>query len=543
MTPRRVLDVSNLSITFSRGRGRGREARTVVDSLDLTVNRGEIVALVGESGSGKSVTARALLGLAGSDARVTADRFRVDDSDRLRADERTWRRIRGAEVGLILQDALSSLDPLRPIGREIADALRIHQRFSRREAREQTLGLLARVGMPSPELMIDRRSGELSGGMRQRALIAAAIALDPPVLIADEPTTALDVGVQRRILGLLTAARNRGTGILLISHDLAVVSSIADRIIVLDAGRVVEAGHTRSVLSAPAHSVTRALIAAVPTDIPRGQPLMTSTRPPTESSTAQEADAAPNVALGALGLSRTFGTGRTATHAVDNVSFDLPKGRTLGLVGESGSGKSTVARLVLGLIAPDSGRVELDGEPWSELAERDRRPQRRHIGSVYQDALGSFDPRWNVERLLRDALGARSSAAAIAELLEQVRLPRDITSRHPHTLSGGQRQRIAIARALATRPGVIVCDEPVSALDATVQGRVLDLFDELQREHGLSLLFVSHDLGVVRHMSDTLAVMHHGRIVEAGETEQVFNDPQHEVTRALLDDAPRVHRA
>ncbi|KQQ95336.1 ABC transporter ATP-binding protein [Leifsonia sp. Leaf325] len=530
-----VLDVQGLEVSFGTGRAR----RAVVQGLDLRIEAGQCVAIVGESGSGKSVTARSLLGLAGSDAAVRADRLDVGGTGMLRAGEREWRRLRGVGVGLVLQDALVSLDPLRTIGREIGDALRLHRRMPPAAARARVLELLELVGMPDPAGAIDRRSGELSGGMRQRALIASAIALDPPLLIADEPTTALDVGVQARVLALLAEARDRGTGILLISHDLAVVSALADRIIVLDDGVVVEQGPTAEVITSPRHPTTRALVAAVPTEVPRGHPLTLVDR--TDAPVGSPVASAPReIVLECRALTKTFTTRGTGTLAVDDVSLSLERGRTLGLVGESGSGKTTVARLMLAIAAPDSGEVLLAGSAWSNLTERERRPLRPRIGAIYQDALGSFDPRWTVERILRDAVGPSATGTEVVELLEQVRLAPDVAARHPLTLSGGQRQRVSIARALAEAPEVLVCDEPVSALDTTVQARVLDLLDELQRERGLSLLFISHDLGVVRHMSDTVAVMRHGRIVEYGDAESVFTDPRHDYTRSLIADAPRL---
>ena len=531
-----VLDVRGLSVAFRAGDGR----REVVRGLDLAIRPGECVALVGESGSGKSVTARALLGLAGADAEVSAGRLDVGGIGMLRATGREWRRLRGVRAGLVLQDALVSLDPLRTIGREIGDALRLHRRMRPDQARARVLELLELVGMPHPGTAIDRRSGELSGGMRQRALIASAIALDPPLLIADEPTTALDVGVQARVLALLAEARDRGTGILLISHDLAVVSALADRILVLENGAVVEEGRTVEVITRPRHPTTAALIAAVPTEVPRGRPLVVGDRD--HRPVAQGFPTIPprDVVLAGVGLAKSFRTAGHVTEAVRDVSFGLERGSTLGLVGESGSGKTTLARLVLGIEHPDQGEVLLSGGAWSSLPERQRRPLRSRIGAIYQDAFGSFDPRWSVERILRDALGPNADARSVRELLDQVRLAPEIAGRHPLTLSGGQRQRVSIARALAPSPEILVCDEPVSALDATVQARVLDLLDELQRERGLSLLFISHDLGVVRHMSDSVCVMRHGRIVEAGATEQIFASPAHEYTRALIADAPRL---
>lgn len=548
-----VLDVAGLRVAF------GDEE--VVHGVSLRIMPGECVAVVGESGSGKSVTARSLLGLAGPGARTTSDRLAVLGRELGGAGERTWREVRGRGIGLILQDALVSLDPLRPIGREIEDPLRLHERMPPAERRARVLELLDRVGMPDPAFAAGRRSGELSGGLRQRALIASAVALDPPLVIADEPTTALDVTVQARVLDLLGELRSRGTGLLLISHDLAVVGRLADRILVMRGGRVVEEGPAEQVLRAPREAYTTALIAAVPTDRPRGErlgraaadagadeavPARTAHRRPVDSAAADAPPATrPLLRLGHV--TKTFPVPGGRFTAVDDVSLELRAGETLGLVGESGSGKTTVARLALALAEPDSGVIELDGAPWSHRPERERRPMRRRIGAVYQDALSSFDPRWTVRGILDDAVGTahpdagrREREQRIGLLLDQVGLAASVAPRRPLTLSGGQRQRVAIARALAAAPEVLVCDEPVSALDVTVQAQILDLLDDLQRQDGLALLFISHDLGVVRHMSDRVAVMRAGRIVETGGAEEVFGSPRHPYTAQLVADAPRL---
>ncbi|MFE6966365.1 dipeptide ABC transporter ATP-binding protein [Agromyces sp. NPDC057679] len=554
-----VLELEELRVAF------GREE--VVRGVSLAIAPGECVAIVGESGSGKSVTARSLLGMAGEGARVEAQTLRLAGRDLRDATEREWRGVRGRQAGLVLQDALVALDPLRPIGREIGDALRIHERMPRADRRTRTLEVLADVGMPDPAAAVRRRSGELSGGLRQRALIASALALDPPLVIADEPTTALDATVQARVLDLLGEVRGRGTALLLISHDLAVVARLADRVLVMRDGRVIEQGTVDEVLGAPREPYTRALIAAVPAEVPRGVALsrpeavattpglarVAESAPPTESS-AGSPGTAPLLAL--HGVAKTFpvrGGGRFT--AVDDVSLDVRRGETVGLVGESGSGKTTVARLALALTPPDRGVVTLDGEPWSALDERARRPRRARIGAIYQDALSSFDPRWTVGRILADAAGGGPTAEAgpghpsratvsrrVAELLDRVGLAGTVAGREPLTLSGGQRQRVAIARALAAAPEILVCDEPVSALDVTIQAQILDLLDELQRERGLAMLFISHDLGVVRHMADRVAVMQAGRLVEAGSAEQVFAAPGHPYTARLVADAPRLVR-
>jgi peptide/nickel transport system ATP-binding protein len=527
-----LLEVDGLSVSF--------DGTAVVRDLSFRVARGECVAIVGESGSGKSVTARSLLGLAGRGSLVTSSSLRLAGRDLRSATERDWRAVRGSQIGLVLQDALVSLDPLRPIGREIGDAVRLHSHLSAEDARTRVLSLLASVGMPDPERAIHQRSGELSGGLRQRALIASAIALDPPMLIADEPTTALDVTIQARILELLADVKSRGTGILLISHDLAVVSAIADRVLVMKDGRVVESGNTRELLAEPREEYTRRLIAAVPTDKPRHTLLVPGGA--SVPAVASAPDALAPAVLEARGLVKTFPSPAGRFRAVDDVSFCLRRGETLGLVGESGSGKTTVARLVLALATADDGDVLLDGGPFSELRERDRRPVRRRIGAIYQDSLSSFDPRLSVRRILADAsaLAPEADRSSVGELLDAVGLPAAVAGSLPLHLSGGQRQRVSIARALAARPEVIVCDEPVSALDVTIQAQVLDLLDRLQTDRGLSYLFISHDLGVIRHMSDRVAVMKDGRIVETGDAASVFEDPKHPYTERLVADAPRL---
>ncbi len=544
-----LLEVADLRVAFGD--------TEVVHGVSFAIAPGECVAIVGESGSGKSVTARALLGMAGRGSRAESSVLRIGGRELGGAGEHEWRRVRGRDVGLILQDALVSLDPLRPVGREIDDPLRIHERMSQPERRARVLELLASVGMPDPEFAARRRSGELSGGLRQRALIAAAIALDPPLLLADEPTTALDATVQARILALIGEIRSRGTGVLLISHDLAVVGQLADRILVMRAGEIIESGTAAEVLGAPREPYTRQLIAAVPSEVPRrarlartDSPLQAAGDRPHTPSPARAPSAVQEPPLLTIEhVSKTFAIPGGRFTAVEDVSLEVRRGETLGLVGESGSGKTTIARLALGLTTPDAGEVSLDGAPWSRLDERERRPRRRRIGAIYQDALSSFDPRWSVGRIIADAVGAAMPGEAprsdhgIAALLEQVGLQASVARRRPLTLSGGQRQRVAIARALAASPEILICDEPVSSLDVTIQAQILDLLDDLQRERGLALLFISHDLGVVRHMADRVAVMQAGRIVETGAADRVFADPEHPYTARLVADAPRLARA
>ncbi|TFC57294.1 ABC transporter ATP-binding protein [Cryobacterium sp. TMB1-7] len=566
--PAVALRVRNLRVGFGDA-----SAADVVRGVSFELPAGECLAIVGESGSGKSVTARSILGLAGTAARVSADELSLAGESVLGLSEAAWRRRRGRDVGLVLQDALASLDPLRPIIREIGDSLRLHTRLDQTERSRKVLEILAAAGLAQPELYAGRRSGELSGGQRQRALIAAALALDPPLLVADEPTTALDVTVQAQVLDLLEQVRGRGTAIVLISHDLAVVGRIADRIAVMHEGRIIETGTTAEVLQNPRHAETRRMLAAVPVDRPRGSRLAPATavrepvvaNPPARvperipvsvasRTPPVESVAEPVIALEAIGLSKSFrGPHGTMHHAVDEVSFRLPGGSTLGIVGESGSGKTTTARLALALTAADTGEVRLLGEAWSTLPERDRRARRPLVGAVYQDVLGSFDPRLSVREILRHAVaatagsstgggsaGRRATAARVSALLDDVGLAETLLDRRPTDLSGGQRQRVGIARALASSPRILICDEPVSALDVSVQAQVLDLLDELQRELSLSLLFISHDLGVIQHVSDHVAVMNDGRIVETGTAAEVFTRPAHPYTRALLAAVPRL---
>ncbi|MGW1845449.1 dipeptide ABC transporter ATP-binding protein [Streptomyces sp. NPDC001966] len=534
----RLLTLSDLEVSF-----RGRQGRTdAVRGVSLTVDAGECLAVVGESGSGKSVTARSLMGLAGPGAQVRAGRMSLHapDLDLLSVRGRQWRRIRGRRIGLVLQDALTSLDPLRTVGAEVAEALRNHRVVPRGELNDRAVSLLTDARIPEPALRARQFPHQLSGGLRQRALIATALAAAPPLLIADEPTTALDVTVQAEILTLLAARKEAGTGILLISHDLAVVARLADRIAVMRQGEIVEEGPAAHVLSDPSHPYTQRLLAAAGrTSAPRR-----STAEKTRGAEGAEESAQPVLEVG--GVEKSFRSPDGLRRpAVDGVSFRLHAGETLGIVGESGSGKTTTAHMVMGLLEPDAGEVQLLGRPWSALPERERRSLRRRIQLVQQDPLGSFDPRYTVGQIVGEALrahgrrGIHAHHDRLVELLGLVGLGPEMLERRPRQLSGGQRQRVAIARALAPEPEVIVCDEPVSALDVSVQEQILDLFHDLQQRLDVALLFISHDLGVVRRICDRVLVMRGGEVVESGAVADVFRAPSHPYTQALLTALPR----
>lgn len=565
-----LLRVDGLDVSFDRPDG---DRVGIVHDVSFTLRRGRCVALVGESGSGKSVTARSLVGLTGEGAAVSARTLSLDGESLLGRPDSWWRRVRGTRIGFVLQDALVSLDPLRTVGAEIEEVLRLHGVGTRRSRRDLAVELLDQVGVPEPAVRARQRPGELSGGLRQRALIASAIALGPEIVIADEPTTALDVTVQAQVLGVLESMVAEGTSVVLISHDLAVVARLADEVLVMQGGRIVESGPVDAILGSPQHPYTRQLIDAVPSEHTKGTRLSRDVAPARTAaalfrSTGLEArdrpDGTPGVddvagtvrpepptrLLDVRGVSKSYrGPDRVTRRVVDDVSLHLDRGETLGIVGESGSGKSTLARIALALVTPDSGDVLFRGGAWSRARAAEQRAVRRRIGVVYQDPLSSFDPRWRVGRILADAvrLGDPGNASRVrdrvVELLEMVGLGAQHIDAWPLTLSGGQRQRVAIARALATNPEVVVLDEAVSALDVSVQAQVLDLLADLQEQLGTAYLFISHDLGVIHHTSDRVLVMQGGRAVEQGTADAVFTTPQHPYTRRLLESLPRLEYA
>lgn len=531
---RPAVEIRNLSVTFP---GPKQSTIEAVNNVSFTLRPGKNLGIVGESGSGKSVTARALLGLTGGT--VTADTLNIMGTDARDLTDQQWRHIRGSQVAMILQDALNSLDPLRPIHREISDALPL----SRKARKEAAIAALTQVAMPNPTVQANQRSPQLSGGMRQRALIAQTMIANPAVVVADEATTALDTRLTRMVLDQLAELTNQGIALAVISHDLAQIAQVADDIIVMRNGEIVESGPVEQLLTDPGHAYTKQLLAAIPAGVPRFVRLTrseTAVMPVQHPKPLDTRSPADELALEVSGLSKTFGDHA----AVTNVSLTIPRGTTLGLVGESGSGKTTTARMILGLTAPDTGTVRILGEHFAPAKESSRRNLRDKLGAIYQDPLASFDPRYSVSQILTNALSRGESSRArqyrnrAIELLEMVELDSSVLSRNPRELSGGQRQRLAIARALAPKPDVLILDEPVSALDVSVQATVLDFLDRLQLATGTSYLFITHDLAVVEHMSGTIAVMTAGAIVETGPADQIIHRPQHPYSQELMAAAP-----
>ncbi|WP_035840686.1 ABC transporter ATP-binding protein [Kitasatospora azatica] len=537
----KLVEVTDLTVRFEGGSG----PVTAVDGLSFGLGAGESLGLVGESGSGKSTVAFTLLGLhRGSGAEVTGT-VRVDGTDVLAADQTELRALRGARAAMVFQDPLSALDPYWAIGEQIAEVHRVHTGSSRAASRRRAVEVLDRVGIPDAARRAGAHPHEFSGGMRQRALIAMALVCSPKLLIADEPTTALDVTVQAQILDLLHDLRTEhGMALLLVTHDLGVVAGNTDRVLVMRDGRAVERGPVAEILGTPRELYTRELLAAVPRlDGPRERPTG-----PTEDTLLSVHDLhrhypVPARQRAAPGRRALLG-GREKLRAVDGVSLDIRRGETLGVVGESGSGKTTLGRLLVRLTRPTSGRIRFEGTDLAQASERRLRPVRRDLQMVFQDPVASLNPRRTIGDSIADPLRVQGGSSGpqirreVGELLERVGLRPDWYHRYPHELSGGQRQRVGIARALAPRPKLLVCDEPVSALDVSTQAQVIRLLSDLQHEFGLTLVFIAHDLAVVRQVSDRVAVMRHGRIVELGTADEVYAAPEHPYTRRLLAAVP-----
>ncbi|MET4058874.1 peptide/nickel transport system ATP-binding protein [Arthrobacter sp. UYP6] len=570
--PAPLLEVSGLQVTAGN--------RPLVQNFSLSLARGERVGLIGESGSGKSVTAAALMGLLPQGLH-TYGSVRLDGiaHDLVGASDRQMSRIRGRRTGMVFQEPLSALNPLMRVGRQVAEALTQHGTVRGHAAALRSVELLASVRLPDPAEAARAYPHQLSGGQRQRVMLAMALANDPDLLICDEPTTALDVSVQRQMLELISdSVARRGSGLLFITHDLAVAASICDRILVMRGGVLVEQGPTAAVFGHPQHAYTRGLLAASDLEatdsagrlftvssaagyVPVGPSAETTLPPavvPAVVSAAPKpaparAEAEPLIRVS--GLNRTYRRGRSSLFrtpadvpALRDVSFEVTAGQRFGIVGESGSGKSTLLRILAGLDQPTSGSVKVAGNEVAGSREGQLLELRRQLQIVFQDPMGSLNPRMRVRDVVAEPLllpgepvGARHHAARVAEMLDAVGLPRDAADRFPHQFSGGQRQRIAIARALICEPRILVADEPVSALDVSVRAQVLNLLSDLVDKYRLTLVFVSHDLGVVKHLCDTVAVMHQGRIVESGPTGQVYAAPHHDYTKQLVASSLSLH--
>jgi peptide/nickel transport system ATP-binding protein len=544
-----ALELRNVSVTFQVG----GETVSATTDVSLAVYPGEILAVVGESGSGKSVSAMSVLDLLPRTA-VRVGSIDVGGKDVTGYDDGQLRRMRGRDVAMIFQEPMTALNPVFTIGWQIVEMLRLHTALSRPAARARAVELLRLVGLPDPETRVRYYPHQLSGGQRQRAMIAMAISCDPQVLIADEPTTALDVTVQAEILDLLRDLRHRlDSAIVLITHDMGVVADVADRVVVMKDGEIVEEAPVEELFADPRHPYTRRLLAAVPHlgRRPESGRLLevVESGEPTSPATSRPAEA-PDGPGSTLSLSDVVvdfpgGMGHSSFRAVDGVDLQMGRGEVIGLVGESGSGKSTLGRVVVGLQRVTAGTVVVAGQDITRASRRALQPLRRRVGMVFQDPASSLNPRYTIAESIGEPLrlhratGSRQALdVRVGELLESVELPASWCNRFPHELSGGQRQRVAIARALALDPELLVADEPTSALDVSVQATVLDLFLGLQERLGFSCLFISHDLAVVELLADRIAVMNKGKLVEQGTREQVLRDPQQAYTRLLLAAAP-----
>ncbi|MBZ9807855.1 dipeptide ABC transporter ATP-binding protein [Mesorhizobium sp. BR1-1-9] len=529
-----LLEIDNLSLAIGD--------TPILRSIELSIAPGEVMGLVGESGSGKSMTALSVMRLLPYAARASGH-VTFDGIDILAASEDQMCALRGDDIGMVFQEPMTALNPLKTIGEQVAEGIRWHAKASRAEAEERARKMLDRVGLPSAKFPLSRYPHELSGGQRQRVVIAMACALKPKLLIADEPTTALDVVLQAQILALLRdLVAESGMGLLLISHDLAVVTEMADRITILRHGEVMEAGDTARTLSEQLHPYTRQLALASMHVPARARPHgVTAARPLLEVE----------------GVTRDYPGRRTSLfrrapdiRAVDGVSLSMAPGQSVALVGRSGCGKSTLARMILALDRPSSGTIRFRGEPLTGKSEADLKPARRDMQVVFQDPYGSFDPRQKVEKLVAEPLhvldrkpGRAERREMVAQALHEVGLDQYDMEKYPHEFSGGQRQRLSIARAIITRPKLVVADEPVSALDVSIRAQILDLFAELNQKLGIAYLFITHDLTVARAITDEVLVMHDGQIVERGRTSEVLDHPQSEAAKALVAAAPDLHRA
>jgi peptide/nickel transport system ATP-binding protein len=538
-----VVDIRELAVSFATDAGTVDAVRDV--SLDVAA--GEVLAIVGESGSGKTVTARSILRLLPETALTRGGILLTSKDGSATHDVVTLTgarlgEVRGRDAAMVFQEPSTALNPVYPVGWQIAEGLRAHGKYSRKEAREKAIDVLRRVGIPDPEHRVDHYPHQFSGGQKQRIVIAQALVLDPGVIIADEPTTALDVTVQAEILDLLRRCRDEfGAAIVLITHNMGVVADLADRVAVMYQGRIVEQAGVRELFAAPQDPYTQQLLAAVPR-LGEGR-VRTQERAAARPVGWQEA--APVVSATDLRIVYPGRLRQPDFVAVDGVSLDIRPGEVLGLVGESGSGKTTIGRAIAGLTRVTEGSLRVLGTEMNGVKEKAFRPVRERIGFVFQDPASSFNPLLSIAEAVAEPLVVHkrfdSVAAArgkVDELLEQVQLPKAFGDRFPHELSGGQRQRASLARSLALEPELLIADEPTSALDVSVQARVLELFDELQRQHGFAALFISHDLAVVDLLADRIAVLYKGKLVEEGTGAEVLGAPQHPYTQRLLASLP-----
>lgn len=538
-----LLSIRDLKVAFRTQEG----LREVLHGVSFDVFPGETVAIVGESGSGKSTTATAIVNLLPGTGTVTGGSITLEGRELTTLSRTAIEKVRGRDIGFVPQDPMSNLNPVWSIGFQVKEAIRANGIAQGRQAvKARAVEVLQQAGLADAERRLHQFPHQFSGGMRQRALIGIGLAADPKLLIADEPTSALDVTVQRVILDhMASLTRDKGTSMLLITHDLGLAAERADKIIVMNGGNIVEAGPSRQILEDPQHPYTKRLVAAAPSVASQRIQAVVEDR---GIETLADLAALPP-AVRVAGLTKDYkirqgGFRSEAFRAVDDVSFEIPKGKTLALVGESGSGKSTVAKMVLKLEEPTAGTIEIDGEEISKLSNAQAFGLRRRMQPVFQDPYGSLDPLRNIGNTIAEPLqihgvGDRAShRARVEELLDQVALPRVLATRYPNELSGGQRQRVAIARALALKPDILVLDEAVSALDVLVQDQVLQLLAELQSELGLTYLFITHDLAVVRVSSDLVCVMEKGKIVEQGTVDEIFANPQQEYTDRLLQAIP-----
>jgi len=535
-----ILDIKNLEVTFATD---GGDVRAVND-VSLSVNAGEVLAIVGESGSGKSVTAKSILGLLPETA-TTRGVVMLGENNVIAVSREKLRAIRGTDVAMVFQEPSTALNPVYTVGWQIAEGLRAHgsqfgKRLSKRQARAKAIEILDKVGIPDPRKRVDYYPHQFSGGQKQRVVIAMALVLDPGLIVADEPTTALDVTVQAEILDLLRRVRDDfGTAIVLITHNMGVVADLADRVAVMYNGRLVEEAPVRKLFANPEHEYTQKLLAAVPR-LGSG-----AARAEARAAARTGEKAAPVVVADNLVIEYPGRFGSGGFRAVNEVSFTISPGEVLGLVGESGSGKTTIGRAIGGLTKITGGSLQVLGHEMLGIKERNFKPVRSDIGFVFQDPASSFNPLLTIAQCVAEPLIVHKRAGDVAaarprvlELLEAVQLPTSFADRFPHELSGGQRQRASLARSLALNPTLLIADEPTSALDVSVQARVLELFAELQAEFGFAALFISHDLAVVDMLADRIAVLYHGELVEEGAGSDVLERPQHSYTQRLLASLP-----